>query len=158
PASAGVISEQATLAAAPSSPLATPPHESDMLSAAWETAVSRAPAAPAQTGADALPAFAAASGTQHVPSMWVTPREPAAAAPFMRGEEPSQSRPARPLADEPADFLLEPLPPPVVTRVAAAETGTSPLQEPADPIADIERELFEPESAAIAAAAVVEQS
>ena len=113
-----------------------PPHETDVLSAAWESAV---------TGAEAS---SPAPLSQDLPIV----REVAAADPM--AEEPSSivsTVPAPPpetqttREDEPTDFLLEPMRLPVTPRVAAQPEpiAAAPTeQDVADIMFEIERELF----------------
>ena len=111
-----------------------PAREIDVLSAAWESAVTYPPAFTPHTGT----AAAAAAPGEYAPSMWEAPRAASPAAPPI--SEP-----------EPADFLLEPLPIPGLHEPAAAPAPTPP----ADPMQEIEEELFAAPSMQVAAAAPV---
>jgi hypothetical protein len=93
------------------------PHESEVLSAAWEIAVTDERAAEPLAGARSGP-----SG--HVPSMW---------------EPRPLARAGTPVEPEPADFLLEPLPMPVSSAAPADERPA----ELADELAAIEDDLFD---------------
>lgn len=111
-------------AAAPAAPV-EPVREIDVLSNAWESAVAFPPAVtPPHAGT------AAAPRAEYVPSMWEAPRAPS----------PTASQISEP---DPADFLLEPLP---ISR------ANEPPQQPADPMREIEEELFAAAPMPVAAA------
>ena len=122
----------------PAPPPPAPPIESDLLSNAWETAITAEPVEtpPAEEQAASPEAAAAAtapSGPQ-MPSMWDQP--PAAATKAAADEE------------APADFLLEPLPD---TDSAATQPEASPAHGQTIAAPEIEEELFEDEPEPITA-------
>jgi hypothetical protein len=115
-------------------------HETDMLSAVWETAVSRSEAEPNTSMPTPTPADPAAA---HAASVAIAAPAPEVAMPPSLPEP----LPDETVAAELADFLLEPLPPPAMAGTATAgETDRKTLKEAArdfsDVMSEIEEELF----------------
>jgi hypothetical protein len=132
----GVTAAGAQADTAPAAPV-EPAREVDVLSAAWESAVTFPPTATPSHAGPGVAADPMPSG-ESVPSMWEPPRTAAAAAAHLA--EP-----------EPADFLLEPL-----TLFPAHEpTAPASAPQPADPMREIEDELFATPPLPSAAAALV---
>ncbi len=126
---------------APTPPAAPvePAREIDVLSAAWESAVTYPSAAtPSHTGTAAA---AAAAPGDYLPSMWEAPLAASSAA--LQTSEP-----------EPADFLLEPLSMSAYANEPATALASAPPQEPADAMREIEEELFAPPPMQAGAAAI----
>jgi hypothetical protein len=155
---AGVTAAAPPADTAPAKPV-EPAREVDVLSAAWESAVTFPPTATPSQDGPGVAADPMASGVL-VPSMWEAPPGTAAAASHSAASHLDTSH----LAEaEPADFLLEPL-----TLIPANEpAGPQPMLESmpkpsADPMQEIEDELFAaaplPSAAAPMVAADVEPS
>ena len=115
------------------------PGETDMLSAAWETAVSRPDAEPSASTPAPAPA-------DLVPDEAASPAPEAQASPAPGATMPPpvpDAPPAETPSAELADFLLEPLPVTVgvATQPASAPEPAAQLT-PVDTMTDIEEELF----------------
>jgi hypothetical protein len=161
-AAAGVTSAEPPADTAPAAPV-EPAREVDVLSAAWESAVTFPPTATPSQAGSGVAADAMASGVL-VPSMWEAPPGTAAAASHSAASHLDTSHLAASLAEaEPADFLLEPLTLTPANEPAGPQPMLEPMPEPsADPMREIEDELFAtpplPSPAAAIVAADVEPS
>jgi hypothetical protein len=125
------------LSAGPEAPPPAPPIESDLLSNAWETAITSEPVeAPPADQQETSPEAASAAASPPTPSP-PTPEPPSAAAVEAAAEE-----------EAPADFLLEPLPD-TETVVAQPEVSRASGQNLA--ASELEDELFESEPEPMAA-------
>ena len=124
-------------------PAVEPAHETDMPSAAWETAVSRSEAErdtsmPTPAPADPVAADAASVSIEAQDSS-----APEVAMP----PSPPESLPDETASAELADFLLEPLPLPAIAGTATAgeldrETPEEAARDSSDVMSEIEKELF----------------
>ncbi len=120
-----------------------PPLETDMLSAAWETAVSRSDAEPDISMPSPAPADPVAADAASV----AIEAQASAAPDKTMPPPPSKPPPDETAAAESADFLLDPLPLPATIAAATAgetgrETPEEPVPESSDVMSEIEEELF----------------
>ena len=138
PASPDTPTAEAPCAIIADQPAATePPHEGEMLSAAWEVAITRAPEL--AIAPSAKPADAHASAPVPEPESAAQPivpaafEEPAMLTPPTMWEAPSTEKPAQIVEIEPADFLLEPLSMPPLASAPANEPPEPASAAPAQP-------------------------